>query len=91
MRLYVHELHYSLVNNKVVTMDHINWANLGGDGNYLVSAYFGIPHGSQIGHMIGVVIAHGTITTIHDQQDVIRHTLEAHPNHVSARYIYKMP
>lgn len=88
IRIYVGHLGYSLVNNTTVTMNNVNWEELGGDGDYLVAAYVGMPAG--VGHMIGVVINHGAIQTVHDRQNLIAPTLNNNPAGVSARYIYRI-
>lgn len=88
IRIYVGQLGYSLVNNATVRMNNVNWAELGGDGNYLVASYVGMPAG--VGHMIGVVINHGAIQTVHDRQNLTALTLNNNPAGVSARYIYRI-
>lgn len=88
VRIYVGQLGYSLVNNKTVTMDNVDWVGLGGDGHYLVASYVGMPAG--VGHMIGVVINEGAIQNIYDRQNLTAPTLNENPAGVSARYIYKI-
>ncbi|MDT7809042.1 MAG: hypothetical protein QOJ70_2855 [Acidobacteriota bacterium] len=89
IRLYVGELGYTLKNNVVMRWDDINWTTMGGDGNYLVGTYaHGAPTGSATGHMIGVVVAGGRVTTTHDQQNLTKPYFEAGRVHV--RYIFKM-
>jgi hypothetical protein len=88
IRIYVGQLGYSLVNNATVTMNNVDWAALGGDGDYLLTSYIGMPAG--VGHMIGVVINNGVIHAIHDRQNLTAPTLNANPAGVSARYIYRI-
>ena len=90
IRIYVGHLGYQMVNNKLTALNAINWANLGGDGNYLLSTYVGIPAGAAVGHMVGVVVNGGVINQIHDQQNLSRPTMLGNPGGVYTRYIYRM-
>jgi hypothetical protein len=89
IRFYVGTLHYRLRNNVAMRWEDIDWATMGGDGNYLVSTYpYGAPMGNATGHMIGVVVNGGAAQTIHDQQQLTEPRLDTGTVHV--RYIFRM-
>jgi hypothetical protein len=89
IRLYVEQLGYQMVNNDVVAWTSIDWKKLGGDGRYLAGTYpGGSPGGSEVGHMIGVVVSGGKVTTVHDQQGLTKPHLAG--GNVHARYIFKL-
>lgn len=90
IRIYVDRLGYSLVNNKLIEISAIDWETLGGNGNYLLSTYLGLPQNSTVAHMIGVVINDGNIVQIHDQQNLSINAIQNNPNTVYTRYVYKM-
>lgn len=90
IRIYVDKLGYSLVNNKLIAISAINWETLGGNGNYLLSTYLGLPQNGTVAHMIGVVINNGHIVQIHDQQNLSIGVIQNNPNTVYTRYVYKM-
>jgi hypothetical protein len=90
IRIYVEHLDYSFVSNKLTAINAVDWNSLGGDGNYLLNSYVGIPSGTAVGHMIGVVINNGAITQIHDQQNLSAPTMNNNPGNVYTRYIFRM-
>lgn len=72
------KLDYTLVQNDLVTYNEIDWtAGHLGNGNYFLGTGAG-----DIGHAIGVTVAGGVVTTIHDRQHI-------HADDESVKYIFK--
>jgi hypothetical protein len=72
------KLDYTLVQNDLIVYNEIDWtAGHLGNGNYFLGTGAG-----DIGHAIGVTVAGGVVTTIHDRQHI-------HTDDESVKYIFK--
>ncbi len=81
LNLYVNHYGLTLEHSGVMGWGAINWANLGGAGDYLCVTYINNPAPGAVGHMVGVRVtanAHGGFNEqIFDQQGITAGTLNA--------------